>query len=347
MNPLAVILVTHNSLAEIGPCLDSLLQQDYGGLLEIVVVDNASTDATAHYLQRCYPEVRIIRETHNRGYGYAANVGITKTKSGLVMVANPDVVFGAESVRLLVESVMDNSNLFVTPKLLLPDGWINALGNTMHRSGITSCAHFREDSKNYSGSFSVPLLSGAVMLATRAAWIRVGGFDSEMFLYMEDAELSLRARLMGFDIVCCADAFVTHDYALRLSAPKFSWLERHRLWTMFKLLSIRDLIRIGPSLLVGSLLTWAFALLKGRHFIKARLMADIWFWGHLPKLLSSRRKLRGQLALPHQSLMAYLSGALPLAQLFSSESVTLLSPLMKIMLGQNDKSGFRGDKIRT
>lgn len=321
MKPLAAVLVSYNSRGVLGPCLTSLFCE---GLTEtdVVVVDNASTDGTPDWLRQEFPRVRVIDQGYNAGYGVAANRGIEAAAAEAVLLANPDTIFQPHSVGRLLKALADHPAGFITPKLLLPDGRINACGNLMHLSGITSCQGYGEPADRYRGTFPVFLLSGAVVLARRETWARSGGFDPEIFLYMEDAELSLRARMLGIESYCAADAAVIHDYRLNLSADKFQWLERHRLWTIYKLYTLPSLLALLPSLLLVSGMTWMFALMKGPRYVAARFKADWWLWSHLHRLWNGRRQFQRVKTQPDQSMLTSLQPNLPLAQLMSGSKLS-------------------------
>lgn len=288
--------------------------------LEIIVVDNASIDGTPQWLRAQFPWVTLIHQGCNAGYGSAANTGIKAARAKAVMVANPDTLFREGSLEQLMAALNRYPRAFINPKLVLPDGRINALGNIMHISGITSCHRYGEPCESFTGILPIPLLSGAAILAARDVWVQLRGFDPHIFLYMEDAELSLRARLLGLELYCAADAEVVHDYSLKLTPVKFQWLEQHRLWTVLKIYSWSTLWRLSPALIVAGGLTWLFALLRGGAYLGARLRASLWVWRHLDQLFAERRGFHGLKQTPDQSIIGALSPELPTRQLVARSS---------------------------
>ncbi len=288
--------------------------------LEIIVVDNASIDGTPQWLKAQFPWVTLIHQGCNAGYGSAANTGIKAARAKAVMVANPDTLFREGSLEQLMAALNRYPRAFINPKLVLPDGRINALGNIMHISGITSCHRYGEPCESFTGILPIPLLSGAAILAARDVWVQLRGFDPHIFLYMEDAELSLRARLLGLELYCAADAEVVHDYSLKLTPVKFQWLEQHRLWTVLKIYSWSTLWRLSPALIVAGGLTWLFALLRGGAYLGARLRASLWVWRHLDQLFAERRGFHGLKQTPDQSIIGALSPELPTRQLVARSS---------------------------
>ncbi|WP_198175307.1 glycosyltransferase family 2 protein [Spirosoma telluris] len=115
----------------------------------------------------------------------------------------------------------------------------------------------------------IPLLSGAALLAPAQVLQHIGAFDESYFMYFEDTELSLRARLAGYELWCDADAVITHYYKLGFSPTKFYYLERNRLLTFLSTFRRSTLLKLLPALLLTELLMWGFAL-RGWTYLQMR-----------------------------------------------------------------------------
>ena len=96
-----ISIVTFNSSRYLRPCLEAVFAQR-GALLDIVVVDNASTDATAEMLGEFADQVRIVRNTRNAGFAEAQNQGIRTVRGNWVLTLNPDARMEPDFVRNLV-----------------------------------------------------------------------------------------------------------------------------------------------------------------------------------------------------------------------------------------------------
>ncbi|MCY0899346.1 MAG: glycosyltransferase family 2 protein [Firmicutes bacterium] len=311
---LSIVLISFNSRRDLAQGLPYLFAQSVDPL-EVVVVDNGSQDGTVAWLRDTYPAARVVSLSQNLGYGAAANVGIGESHGAWVMVANPDTRFMPGSLQALLEVARQRPDALLTPKLVLADGRVNALGNVMNMGGIASCWHYGEDAAGYRGVLEVPLLSGAAILAHREIWTRLGGFDPAIFLYMEDVDLSLRARLLGLRLYAVADAVVVHDYALRLTPAKLRWLEQHRQWTLLKIFRLRTLWKLAPAILLTNAMTWGFAWTRGLPYLKARLQADLWLWGHLAQLVRARRQFQPQRRREDTIVLTGLTLDLPWSQI--------------------------------
>lgn len=319
----SIVIVAYNSRRYLERCLPSIASQNISH--EIIVVDNASTDDVAGWLREIDPDARLIELPINAGFAAAANCGVRAASGRYVLVLNPDTVLHAGALTEMLRVAEGRPGAFVNPKLVQPDGTLNACGNRMHLAGITTCIGLGSDPDAYHGVLPIPILSGAAILTERASWLAMGGFDEGLFLYMEDTDLSLRARLLGHELLCAADAIVTHDYTLKMSPDKLYYLERNRLLTLLKTYSWETLLRLIPSILLTEVATWLYAAIKGPPYLAARGRGYAWLWKHRAGWLAARRAVQEARREPDDTILAEMSIALPLqALLGSSRSVVML-----------------------
>ena len=119
----SVVIVNWNAAAVIGACIKSLLGQDYPGPVEIIVVDNASTDASLHVLRAFGDQVSVVESAKNLGFGKGNNVGSRVATGRDRLFSNPDTEFLArDGLRRLVAGLTDRRIGIVAPRLLDPDG---------------------------------------------------------------------------------------------------------------------------------------------------------------------------------------------------------------------------------
>lgn len=275
MARLSVVIVSYDSLGDIARCLASFDRQR-NRPDEIIVVDNKPGDGVAEFLHRAHPHVRVIASPENVGFAEGNNLGIRAARGERVLLLNPDTELHEGALDLLMAAAEQYPNALLTPKLLNPDGTVNACGLEMHVTGVSSCRCFGWAADSISGTHLVPLASGAALAARKSVLEESGLFDERYFMYMEDVDLSLRARAHGYEIRCVADAVVTHHYRLAMTPQKFYLLERNRLLTLYKLLSPIMLRQIAPALALTSAATWAYALLHGTKYLRARLAVALW-----------------------------------------------------------------------
>src|SRR5690348_7564729 len=120
---ISVIIVTYQSLHVIDRCLAPLCA-DTSPVLEIVLLDNASSDGTIEHVERHYPEIRAIANQENGGFSKGNNLAISASSGSYVLLLNPDAfVPSVETVLSLAQYLQAHSDVAaVGPRMIDPDG---------------------------------------------------------------------------------------------------------------------------------------------------------------------------------------------------------------------------------
>jgi len=311
----SVIVVTYGHPDEVRECLLALRKQTLSH--EVIVVDNSQGSEVQQLVRQDFAEVRFVRDGTNDGYAGGNNRGLAQSTSHVVMVLNPDTVPSPDALRLMYETLMRHPKSLITAKLIGSDGKVNACGNQMHFSGLVTCLGLGDDPEQWKGDRAVFLVSGAAVMADRTTWDDLEGFDSSYFLYMEDADLSLRARLLGREVWCAADAEIVHRYALNMTADKFHWLVRNRWMTMLKIFSSNILKERWVGLLVTESLLVLYAISRGPKYVLAVYRAYAWVFRHRQSLAAKSQAIRATRVVLDRELTSWLNDRLPYEQLIS------------------------------
>jgi len=225
MPELAVVIVNHNAGAYLLRCLRSVLERSGDVELEIVVVDNASTDGSAEEAAAAFPQARLIR-CENRGFAAGVNVGIRATSAPSVLVLNPDVEIVSGTLAELVRLAEARPRAGVIgPRILNPDGTVYPSGRTVPslatavghaflgpvwpRNPFTRRYHLADWDRTTERR--VDWISGAAFLLRRRALEEVGPLDERFFLYAEEVDLFTRLREAGWEIVFTPSLEVVHE----------------------------------------------------------------------------------------------------------------------------------------
>jgi N-acetylglucosaminyl-diphospho-decaprenol L-rhamnosyltransferase len=217
----AVVVVSHDTRAEALACLASARA---AGAHELVLVDSGSRDATAQAVRRDHPDV-VVLELVNVGFGRAANAGVARTTRPTVVVANADVRFDRDALRVLHARLTGDPELgAVGPGVTYPDGAPQASARRLPGPG-TAVGHallsrvwarnpftrrYRQLDADPSVARDVDWLSGCVLALRREAFDAVDGFDPAYFLYVEDVDLAVRLRDAGWRLRFDPAASVVH-----------------------------------------------------------------------------------------------------------------------------------------
>ena len=274
----SIIVVTYNSAQHIGACLASILVQR-GADDEVVVVDNGSTDATAA-LVASYPEVKLIL-SDNTGYAGGNNRGAQAAQGAVLVFLNPDTVLFPGALAALTAPLFTPSDVALTTACVVLQSdpqIVNTCGNTMHYTGLAYCRGAGQPVSAWQQPGEVDSVSGAACAIRRPVFEALGGFDERFFLYVEDTDLSLRARLAGYRCWYVPTAVVAHDYRLSYTPTKAWFLDRNRHLMLLSNLPWPTYLALVPGLLLGEIVTWGFLLLRGPRFwpVKGRVYRALW-----------------------------------------------------------------------
>lgn len=206
-----VVIVSFRSKELLGRCLDSLREHPPAGGLTVTVVDNASGDGTPEMVARAYPEVRLLEQTENIGFGAATNIGMAGGRSPYVLALNPDAAIEADTLPTLLDVMeADPSIGCAGPALYQEDGTFDHAARRSFPTPVSALGHFTGIGRRLPGGRladyrapdvergPVDAVNGAFMLFRRAALDEVGVFDEGYWMYMEDLDLSYRLGQAGW-----------------------------------------------------------------------------------------------------------------------------------------------------
>jgi hypothetical protein len=282
------------------------------------VVDNHGKDGVAEWLTQQYSSILLIKNPANSGYAGGNNLGLTQANGRWVLFLNPDTELATDFLEKLMATARRYPEALITPKLLQPDGTINACGNEMHYTGLTTCRGLNQPATAFTQLESVPLLSGAALLAPQHVLQKIGAFDESYFMYFEDTNLSMRARLAGYQLLCEPAAVLTHYYTLGMSPMKFYYLERNRLLTLREILSEKTWIRLLPALFMTEMLMWVFAL-RGWSYLQVRFRTYAYLFRNWAVVGQRQRVIQTTRCITDDQLLAGSLVSLPFDQLIGGK----------------------------
>ncbi|PLS79848.1 MAG: hypothetical protein CYG59_11020 [Chloroflexi bacterium] len=243
----SLIIVTYNSVAQIDACLTALAGQQQSELVEIIVVDNASTDDTTTLIRTRHPEVRLLREAENWGFAGGVNRGVQAAHGDILALLNPDAVPQPAWLHELT-APLSNAAIGVTGgKVLAHDGHIQSVGGTLQLPVVLP--QYRGEGEEDNGQYDAPAdvwsAHGAAMAFRREVWTAVGGFDESFYpAYLEESDFCERVRIAGYRVVTAPRAVIQHAEATTTgkgSAQFFFFFLRNRLRYATKWLPWRTL----------------------------------------------------------------------------------------------------------
>jgi GT2 family glycosyltransferase len=268
----------------------------------VIVVDNASTDASLAILKARWPRVRTISMPKNDGPCPARNAGMRAAKNRWVLALDNDAVVTSDMLANLAAAAASRENVAIAQPRSLFAGETTRVhydGGSLHYAGLIALRNFYEPLATAQGEgvVEVDCAVAVALLVDRDALLALGGYDETMFILFEDLDLSFRLRATGKHIVSVEDAIVLH----KGGTPGISFREgpsypgsrvffhaRNRWTYMAKCYRVRTLLVALPGIALYEIVWLAFATLQGGlgAWIRGK-------WRFL-KLLPHARRERGR-----------------------------------------------------
>ncbi|MFM7535955.1 MAG: glycosyltransferase family 2 protein, partial [Acidimicrobiales bacterium] len=239
-----MILVAYGDEPRLVDAGDSALERTANDpSVEVVVVDNGLPGERRRALQG-RAGVHVVGDGANLGFADGANLGAARSTGQVVVFLNQDAALRPGCLRHLADVARRPGVGLATASVRLANdpGLLNSAGNVLNVFGHSWAGHFGEPAEAVGLVESdVLLASGCCFAVARSVWNDLGGFFGPLFMYYEDAELSLRAHLSGLTVRYVPDAVVVHHYRTNFGAWKIGLADRNRRAVLFTTFRTRTL----------------------------------------------------------------------------------------------------------
>jgi len=250
---ISVSIVNLNGEKYLKECLSSLKELNYPqDKLEVIVVDNGSTDKSLNILKQDYPQVSVIKNSKNMGFAYANNQAAEAAKGEYIAFLNNDTRVDKNWLIELLKPIYRNKDIVTSgSKVLSIDGKkIDFVGGMINFEGkgfqIDYGTPVEKDTYNIYAF--LPFVNGGAMLVDKKVFLDVGGFDQDFFAYYEDVDLGWRLWVLGYKVIFAPKSIVYHHHhgtSRTFSEDKLRFLkERNSLYSVFKNYDDDNLARV-------------------------------------------------------------------------------------------------------
>lgn len=203
MKPSTIVVVNMNGKQFLKSCFNSLLNMDYDPkLLELIMIDNGSTDGSVEYIKKFFPQIKILANNRNN-FARALNLGIRESSGNYIGFLVYDMVVDKKWLIELVKILnKDNKIGCVGGKVLFKDGKINSIGIKKVRHFHFEYKGFKEkDRHQYDKIMEVENICGSSVLYRRKCLEDVGSFDEDYIMGLEDVDMSTKCYRKGWNLV--------------------------------------------------------------------------------------------------------------------------------------------------
>lgn len=214
MPKVSILVLTYNSKKYLDTCFKSLINQTYKNY-EIVMVDNNSSDGSVEYVKEKFPQVKIIKLDKNYGYTGAYNRAVKLVKSKYVVFLNPDVEVEPNWLEELVNAIRkyESKGVRVCGSKIIyyynrdivqnAGGYITPIGTGLAPEKLQKNRPEREP--KYVG-----YVQGSSMLVDKDFFLKIGGFDEDYFMYLDEIDFCWRTWLFGYKVLYVPTSIVYH-----------------------------------------------------------------------------------------------------------------------------------------
>ncbi|MGI9016968.1 MAG: glycosyltransferase [Euzebya sp.] len=239
---ITVVVVNLNGKDILEPCLESVVRQTYDpDLVEIILIDNASTDGSVQMVRKKFPRVRIIINDENVGFSPAVNQAARLAGGQYLALLNNDAEADPNWLAAGAAYLVGHDEVGCVASLILRHDrqTIDYAGSAMAFNGMGYATHILEQAKDHPGFAERTLFaSGGAMLTPTDLFISTGGFDETYFAFFEDVDYGWRLWVLGHEthFVPASKVFHHHHGTIKRFgyARERYLLERNALATIYK-----------------------------------------------------------------------------------------------------------------
>lgn len=304
---MSVIVLNYNGQQFLKDCFDSLLKTTYENV-ELLMVDNGSTDKSVDYMNKNYPQVKIVHSGGNIGYSAGNNLGIQEAQGEYVLLLNNDVEVTPGWLEPIIEEFeSDNSIAAVQPKIRhmihrdefeyagAAGGFMDIYGFPFLRGRLFYT--IEKDAGQYDENKDLFWTSGAAMAIRKSVLEETGGLDDDFVHHMEEIDLCWRMLLRGYRLRIRTDSLIYHFAGGTIKPDSFMkvyWNHRNSVFMMIKNYSKKRLCSVLPiRILLDYLVVIKAVLTFDSMKITAILHAHKWLIVHLPMIRQKRGEVQG------------------------------------------------------
>lgn len=291
----SIVIVNYNGKAFLDKCLSSLSRQTYPSI-EVIMVDNGSTDGSIQIAREKYPSVKIIENGGNLGFCKANNIGIEASKGDFVITLNNDTEALPGWVEEHVKAMTARADVGMCSSKMMSmtePGIIDSTGLCISRSGACwDRGQYEQDKGQYDHLIDIFGPCAGAAMYRRKMLDEIGLFDEDFFAYMEDVDLAFRGQLAGWKGLFVPKAVVLHyrggTGGGRQSEFPVYYGNRNIVWCAFKNFPLPQLLISLPWIVTRNIVVVPFYILKGFGVTAIRSKVDALIG--LPANVRKRRK---------------------------------------------------------
>ena len=293
---LSIIIVNYNVKEFLQNLIHSIEKASTNLTKEIIIIDNASDDGSVDFIKEKFPQIKLIANQTNLGFGKANNIGLKQATGKYILLINPDTLVAEDTFEKMIQFFESNKNIGLAGcKILNPDGTLQLAcrrsfpGPWTSFTKVTGLSNLFPNSKIFARynltyldenkSYEVDAISGSFMMMRKEVYEKVGGFDEQFFMYGEDLDLCYRIQKAGYKVFYVHSTQIIH---YKGESTKRSSIDETKVFYSAMHLFVKK--HLSTSFLVGMILRSAifvrsiFAFIGVRRLIILSVILDFIFF---------------------------------------------------------------------
>ncbi len=299
---ITVLIPNYNGKKWLEQLLPTLKKTTYPNK-EILVINNGSTDDSAEFLKKNYPNFRVVEIKKNRGYAGANNLGVKKALGKYILFLNNDTQVTPNFLEPLVEKIENDKTIgAVQPQIrnMVNRNLIDSIGSFFTFTGfLYHYGYFQSaKEKKYNKELSIYSVKGACYLMRKKNYLDLGGIDESFVTYVEESDLCHRILLSGKKIIYTPKSIVYHfgggDMNIMTKREVVIFRSfRNRFVSYIKNLEAGRLLFVLPIHFLLCELLIAMSILRGKFRQALASQAGVVGWiPNLPSILRKRKYIQ-------------------------------------------------------
>jgi GT2 family glycosyltransferase len=290
----SVVVVNYNGKRHLKECFESLLNSHYPKeKLEILMVDNNSSDGSLDYVKKNFPNVRILSLDKDYGYAGGINRGVNAAKGEYLVLLTNDTVMEKGWLVELINVINDDKKIGAcTPKILNYNkpNLLNCVGGFMSVFGVSGSLGENERENKYESISPVFFPSGCCFIIRKKLIEKIGKLDQDYFMYVEDTDVGWKLWDAGYKVLVVPKSRIYHKVNSNPKSSDYYFFNtRNRLITIIKNTTNLNLLPIlGFSIICHYFQSIAFIITLKICNAFATLKGIVWVFLNLDKIIKKR-----------------------------------------------------------
>jgi len=292
----SIVIINWNGKEKLGElldkCLESVLNTEYSNL-EVIFVDNASTDGSYEYVQSKFKAFRFFRNPENLGFVGGNNVGAKLCRGEVIIFLNNDTIVDPYWLN-------EPAKLFENPKIGVVQSNLRLLSNPEIPDSTGHCINvlalpiennfFMQEPKQPKPIFGA---KGAAFFIRKDLFEKLNGFDEDYFFYFEETDLCWRAHLLGYEVYFSPNSRVLHKGSGTFKNGKLLYhRQKNTIASMIKCYELSNIAKYLPLRLAFEFSGIIYMLFHNYKLAIGNVKALIWVAKNLKKLLRKRKEIQ-------------------------------------------------------